>query len=67
MKLHKVINWHRGKLLFSLGVIPAQVQLISGFIDTYLQLSAEEEAVFQAELARIAPAQQEEVMEIITS
>ena len=42
------------------------MQLISGFIDTYLQLSAEE-VVFQAELARIAPARQEEVMEIVTS
>lgn len=34
------MDWHRSKLLFSLGLKPAQVQL-SGFIDTYLQLSAE--------------------------
>jgi flagellar biosynthesis/type III secretory pathway protein FliH len=43
------------------------VQLISGFIDTYLRLNAEEEAVFQEQLARIEPAQEEEVMEIVTS
>lgn len=55
------------QLLSSLGLNPAQVQLISGFIDTYLRLNAEEEAVFQTELARIEPAQQEEVMEIVTS
>lgn len=30
------------RLLSSLGLNPAQVQLISGFIDTYLRLNAEE-------------------------
>ena len=55
------------QLLASLGLNPAQVQLISGFIDTYLKLNAEEEARFQAELARIEPVQQEEIMEIVTS
>jgi flagellar biosynthesis/type III secretory pathway protein FliH len=55
------------QLLASLGLNPAQVQLISGFIDTYLKLNAEEEAMFQAELARIEPARAEEIMEIVTS
>jgi predicted transposase/invertase (TIGR01784 family) len=55
------------QLLASLGLNPAQVQLISGFIDTYLKLNAEEEEMFQAELARIEPVQQEEIMEIVTS
>ncbi len=55
------------QLLSRLGLNPAQVQLISGFIDTYLRLNAEEEAVFQQQLARIAPVEQEEVMEIVTS
>jgi len=55
------------QLLASLGLNPAQVQLISGFIDTYLKLNAEEEAKFQEDIARIEPAQQEEVMEIVTS
>ena len=54
--------------LTDLGLNPAQIQLLSGFIDTYLQLDSEEEARFQAELERIAPArQQEEVMQIVTS
>ncbi|HEY9728190.1 MAG TPA: flagellar assembly protein H [Chroococcales cyanobacterium] len=55
------------QLLASLGLNPAQVQLISGFIDTYLKLSAEEEARFQEQLARIEPARAEGVMEIVTS
>jgi hypothetical protein len=55
------------QLLASLGLNPAQVQLISGFIDTYLKLNTQEEAKFQEDLARILPAQQEEVMEIVTS
>lgn len=55
------------RLLSSLGLNPAQVQLISGFIDTYLRLNAQEEAVFQEQLATIAPVEQESVMEIVTS
>ncbi|MBR8836685.1 MAG: DUF4351 domain-containing protein [Stigonema ocellatum SAG 48.90 = DSM 106950] len=55
------------QLLSTLGLNPAQVQLISGFIDTYLDLNTQEEAVFQEQLARIEPRQQEEVMEIVTS
>ncbi|WP_341528206.1 DUF4351 domain-containing protein [Nostoc sp. UHCC 0302] len=55
------------QLLASLGLNSAQVQLISGFIDTYLDLNSEEEAVFQEQLARIEPSQEEEVMEIVTS
>jgi predicted transposase/invertase (TIGR01784 family) len=55
------------RLLASLGLNPAQIQLISGFIDTYLKLSQTEQARFQAELDRIEPARQEEVMQIVTS
>lgn len=55
------------QLLASLGLNPAQVQLISGFIDTYLELNAQEQAVFQEQLARIEPRQEEQVMEIVTS
>jgi len=55
------------QLLSTLGLNPAQVQLISGFIDTYLKLNAEEKAVFEEQLARIEPRQQEEVMQIVTS
>jgi hypothetical protein len=38
------------RLLASLGLNPAQIQLISGFIDTYLKLSQTEQVRFQAEL-----------------
>jgi hypothetical protein len=55
------------QLLASLGLNPAQVQLISGFIDTYLELNAQEQAAFQEQLARIEPRQEEQVMEIVTS
>jgi hypothetical protein len=54
-------------LLSSLGLNPAQVQLISRFIDTYLRLNQTEQARFQAELDRIEPRKREEVMEIVTS
>lgn len=43
------------------------MQLISGFIDTYLRLNAEEEELFQAEIDRIDPPQKEIAMEIVTS
>jgi predicted transposase YdaD len=55
------------RLLSGLGLNPAQVQLISGFIDTYLRLSQTEQARFQAELDRIEPARREEAMKIVTS
>jgi hypothetical protein len=47
-----------------LALNPAQVQLISDFIDTYLQLNAQEE-VFQQQLTRIEPRQEVQVMEIV--
>jgi len=55
------------QLLASLGLNPAQVELISGFIDTYLKLNAQETALFSEQLASIEPRQQEGVMQIITS
>lgn len=54
-------------MLSRLGLDAAKKQLISGFIDTYLRLNPEEEAVFQAELNKIVPEEQEGVMEIVTS
>ncbi len=41
--------------------------MVSGFVDTYLQLNAVEEEIFPAEIAKFEPAQQEVVMEIATS
>ncbi len=55
------------RLLATLKLDPARMQLISGFIDTYLYLNEEEEKRFQEELAELNPKQQEDVMEIVTS
>jgi hypothetical protein len=37
------------RLLATLRLDPGRMKLISGFIDTYLRLSAEEEQLFPAE------------------
>jgi predicted transposase YdaD len=55
------------QLLTTLQLNPAQVQLISGFVDTYLELNSQEEVVFQEQLANIEAREQEEVMQIVTS
>ncbi len=43
------------------------MQLISGFIDTYLRLNKIEEEKFAAEIGSLIPAEKEEVMQIVTS
>ncbi|MDQ3815559.1 MAG: DUF4351 domain-containing protein [Armatimonadota bacterium] len=55
------------RLLATLRLDPARTRLISGFIDTYLQLNADELQLFHNELGREQPAQQEAVMQIVTS
>jgi hypothetical protein len=55
------------RLLATLRLDPARTELISGFVDTYLQLDSQEEQTFQAELGRLDPAEQEEIMQIVTS
>ncbi len=55
------------RLLVTLRLDPARTRLISGFVDTYLKLSAEEDRVFRREVASFAPVEQEEMMEIVTS
>lgn len=55
------------RLLATLRLDPARMQLISGFIDTYLRLSAEEERLLRADIARMEPVEQEVVMQIVTS
>lgn len=55
------------RLLATLQLDPARSQLISGFIDTYLRLNAQEQEIFQAEIAQFEPTQQEIVMQIVTS
>lgn len=45
----------------------ARQRLISGFIDTYLRLTEEEQAQFEEELAHLTPTEQEATMELTTS
>jgi hypothetical protein len=55
------------RLLATLRLNPARMQLISGFIDTYLKLNREEERAFQAGARRTTRKEREKVMEIVTS
>lgn len=55
------------RLLVTLRLDPARMQLITGFVDTYLDLTELEEQVFQEELGRIELEEQEQVMQIVTS
>lgn len=55
------------RLMATLRLDPARIQLISGFIDTYLRLSAAEERLLRTDIARIEPVEQEGVMKIVTS
>ena len=50
-----------------LGLNPAQMQLISAFVDTYLPLNDTEKTKFERKLAGLEPHIQEEVMELVTS
>lgn len=43
------------------------MQLISGFVDTYLRLDTTEEQVFQAAIDTMGLTEREEIMEIVTS
>ncbi|MFK0731537.1 MAG: hypothetical protein ACIWVG_10305 [Gloeotrichia echinulata HAB0833] len=43
------------------------MQLISGFVDTYLRLNDTEKQVFQATISTMGLDEQEEIMEIVTS
>ena len=55
------------RLLATLKLNPAKMKLISGFVDTYLKLNAEEERLFKADIAEMNPETREVVMEIVTS
>lgn len=55
------------RLLVSLKLNPAKMQLISGFVDTYLLLNPEEELQFKLELSNFMESTQEEVMQLTTS
>ncbi|MBW4479989.1 MAG: Rpn family recombination-promoting nuclease/putative transposase [Tolypothrix brevis GSE-NOS-MK-07-07A] len=55
------------RLLTTLRLDPARMQLISGFVDTYLRLDDTEKQVFQAAISTMGLDEREEVMEIVTS
>ena len=55
------------RMLAKLQLDPARRELISGFIDSYLRLTIEEEEQFGAELQKLHPQERESVMEIVTS
>ncbi|MBE8992123.1 Rpn family recombination-promoting nuclease/putative transposase [Nostoc sp. LEGE 12450] len=55
------------RLLATLKLDPARMQLISGFVDTYLRLDDTEKQVFQAAISTMGLNEQEEIMEIVTS
>ena len=55
------------RLLTTLRLDPARMQLISGFIDTYLNLNEAEEKSFKAAISTMGLEQKEKYMEIITS
>lgn len=55
------------RLLATLKLDPARVQLISGFVDTYLRLNVQEEGMFQAEVGKLEESDRVGVMQIVTS
>lgn len=55
------------RLLTTLKLDPARMQLISGFIDTYLNLNEAEEETFQETIITMGLDQKEEYMKITTS
>ncbi len=56
------------RMLVGLGLDPARMQLISGFVDTYLTLNEVEQQSFQADLNQISPSQERQaIMQIVTS
>jgi predicted transposase/invertase (TIGR01784 family) len=55
------------RLLTTLRLDPARMQLISGFVDVYLDLNTAENELFNATIDRMGLTEQEEYMEIVTS
>ena len=55
------------RLLITLKLDPARMQLISGFVDVYLNLNAAEEELFQVTADRMGLLQEDKYMELVTS
>jgi hypothetical protein len=67
-------EWERPKvkveclrLLTTLKLNHAKLRLIGGFIDSYLQLNAEEMKEYEREFMQLAPKEKDTAMEIVTS
>jgi hypothetical protein len=54
-------------MLATLRLDPARIRLISGFLDTYLRLTAREQRLFASELESVPDQEKGNVMEIVTS
>lgn len=55
------------RMLVTLQLNPAKIELISGFIDTYLRLNTTEEQALNTELEQANLVEKEQIMEIVTS
>lgn len=55
------------RMLVTLQLNPAKIELISGFIDTYLKLNATEEQELDTELKQANLVEEAQIMEIVTS
>jgi predicted transposase YdaD len=55
------------RLLVILKLDPAKMQLISGFVDTYLNLNPQEKSIFQSEISTIDLEEREQIMQITTT
>lgn len=55
------------RMLATLSLNPARIELISGFVDTYLKLNQTEEQQLETELKQAGLVEDEKVMEIVTS
>jgi hypothetical protein len=55
------------RLLATLKLNPAKMQLIAGFVERYLRLAREEQQVFRVEVAQLLQPEQERVMELTIS
>ncbi|MBH8555219.1 DUF4351 domain-containing protein [Nostocaceae cyanobacterium CENA357] len=55
------------RMLVTLKLNPAKIELISGFIDIYLRLNATEEQELETELKQANLVEEEQIMEIVTS
>lgn len=54
-------------MIARLRLDPARTKLLSGFIDTYLQLRAEEQEKLCAQVKELPHKEEEKIMEIMTS